>query len=276
MSERTYKYFSPHRPVQVGGVPRNENLIRMVNFEQPTHCVAVGREVYGFVEYQKPLDEKDREQYELIKDYDSLHRSEQPFMRNMLSVPALERSEQDDERIETEINFYTDKLCKFGETLQKIDAPYYLLVQTDFQKDGQVKTEYAVIGHDDPYDLYDAVLNDDFMASKNGVDLAYDLHKNCFTSIAYGTMCVQSIGDEKFPYENTIQNDVYVLESGLIKPQTEKLVARITAENGYAEIPEAIFERLKTEASDLLTPVAFMIREMNETLSKDKDEIDKD
>ena len=272
----SYKYFSTQRPLEPGAFPNKEDLSRVVNFEKPTQCVAVGKEVYGFAEYQNPLTEKECKDFELIEDYRSLQRLDRSFVRNMLSVPALERSEQDDERIETEINFYTDKLCKLGETLQRVDSPYYLLVQTDFQKDGQVKTGYAVIGHDDPYDLTEAVLNDDFMASKNGVDLAYDLHKNCFTSVAYGTMGVQSIGDEKIPYVNTIQNDVYVLESGLIKPQTEKLVARITAENGYAEVPEAIFERLKTESSDLLAPVAYMVREMNETLSKNKDEIDKD
>lgn len=272
----SYMYFSDKRTLTPGAVPHKEDLVRVVNFEQPTHCVAVGKKVYGFAEFQKPLTEKECKDIELIEDYRSLHRLDRPFVRNMLSVPALERSEQDDERIETEINFYTDKLCKLGETLQRVDSPYYLLVQTDFQKDGQVKTGYAVIGHDDPYDLTEAVLNDDFMASKNGVDLAYDLHKNCFTSVAYGTMGVQSIGDEKFPYVNTIQNDVYVLESGLMKPYAEKLVSRITAENGYAEVPEAIFERLKTESSDLLAPVAYMVREMNETLYKDKDGVDKD
>ncbi|WP_317395501.1 hypothetical protein [Faecalicoccus pleomorphus] len=265
----SYKYFSTQRPLEPGAFPNKEDLSRVVNFEKPTQCVAVGKEVYGFAEYQNPLTEKECKDFELIEDYRSLQRLDRSFVRNMLSVPAQSRKEKDDETIAREIDFYMDKLCRLGESLQRIDAPYYLLVRTDFQKNGQVKTGYAVIGHDNPYDLTEAVLNDDFMATKNGVDLAYDLHKNCFTSIGYGSMGVQSIGDEKFPYVNTIQNDVYVLESGLMKPYAEKLVSRITAENGYAEVPEEIFNRLKVEASDLHTPVAWMVREMKDTIHKE-------
>ena len=260
----TFKYFATQRILQLGAFPKNENLMQVVNFNEPTYCVAIGNKAYGYVEYSKPLSDKECSDYELTKDYDSLHRMNQPFVRSLFTVPAMEREETDEVQFAKEIEFYTEKLCDLGKNLLDNNDSCYLLIKTETRNEKEHHTNYYVVKQDDQFTLCDTLINDSYMITKNGLDMAYDIHKGCITEIGYGSFGVQTIDGKAFPFVNTIQQDVYVLEDSLLQSSNKRMLKKHTQENGTIEIPESWFNRLKEEKNDLLLPIADMLRDRNE------------
>lgn len=51
-------YYSTQRPVGPGTFPKPQgNAVKEVfNFDSKTYCEEVGREAWGYIEYEKPLD----------------------------------------------------------------------------------------------------------------------------------------------------------------------------------------------------------------------------
>ncbi len=59
-----YRYYSTQRPVMPGSFPR-EGAGQIVNFDNKTFCDEIGREAWGYIEYESPLTPEQAEAYEL-------------------------------------------------------------------------------------------------------------------------------------------------------------------------------------------------------------------
>lgn len=61
------RYYSTQRPITPGSFPRVAfNAVKeIVNFERKTYCEEIGREAWGYIDYEKPLDRYDCNAYEL-------------------------------------------------------------------------------------------------------------------------------------------------------------------------------------------------------------------
>ena len=63
-----YKYYSTQRPVMPGTYPKPKDNPAMLihNFEKREYVPEIGRLAWGYVEYDKPLENKDIDGYELV------------------------------------------------------------------------------------------------------------------------------------------------------------------------------------------------------------------
>lgn len=59
------RYYSTQRPVMPGGFPKKAAVEKIENFDTKTFCEEIGREAWGFVEYQEPLATEEADAYEL-------------------------------------------------------------------------------------------------------------------------------------------------------------------------------------------------------------------
>ena len=61
------RYYSTQRPITPGSFPRVAftAVKEIVNFERKTYCEEIGREAWGYIDYEKPLDRYDCNAYEL-------------------------------------------------------------------------------------------------------------------------------------------------------------------------------------------------------------------
>ena len=52
------RYYSTQRPITPGSFPRVAfNAVKeIVNFERKTYCEEIGREAWGYIDYEKPHD----------------------------------------------------------------------------------------------------------------------------------------------------------------------------------------------------------------------------
>ena len=64
------KYYSTQRPVASGTFPKPEGnkVIEIVNFDKRQYCREAGRDCWGYIEYEKPLTEKQAVDYELVRE----------------------------------------------------------------------------------------------------------------------------------------------------------------------------------------------------------------
>lgn len=64
------KYYSTQRPIAPGTFPKPEGnkILEIVNFDGKIYCKEPGREAWGYVEYEKPLSEKEAASHELIRE----------------------------------------------------------------------------------------------------------------------------------------------------------------------------------------------------------------
>lgn len=65
------KYYSTQRPVTPGSFPRPEGnkVLSVNNFDGKTYCEELGREAWGYVEYERPLSEEEAREWELTPDW---------------------------------------------------------------------------------------------------------------------------------------------------------------------------------------------------------------
>lgn len=59
------RYYSTQRPVLPGCFPRKADVEKIENFDTKTFCEEIGREAWGYIEYQFPLTQEDTDAYEL-------------------------------------------------------------------------------------------------------------------------------------------------------------------------------------------------------------------
>lgn len=73
MREKRVKYFSPKRPLTPGTYPRRPdlNVLGITNFDEPLPIKGCDVPVWGWIEYDKHLTEKEIDQYELIPRFRS-------------------------------------------------------------------------------------------------------------------------------------------------------------------------------------------------------------
>lgn len=60
-----FRYYSTQRPVLPGGFPRNVDVEKIENFDTKKFCEEIGREAWGYIEYQKNLTKEEADAYEL-------------------------------------------------------------------------------------------------------------------------------------------------------------------------------------------------------------------
>ena len=63
-----YKYYSTQRPVSAGTYPKPKDNPAMLihNFNERQYVTEIGRLAWGYIEYDKPLENEDIDGYELI------------------------------------------------------------------------------------------------------------------------------------------------------------------------------------------------------------------
>lgn len=62
------KYYSILRPVAPGTFPRTAKVNEIYNFDRRQYCPEIGREAWGWIEYDVEISEKDAESYDLIRE----------------------------------------------------------------------------------------------------------------------------------------------------------------------------------------------------------------
>lgn len=69
------KYYSTQRPVAPGTFPKPDGnkVLEIVNFDERQYCREAGRDCWGYIEYEKPLTEKQAMDYELVRDVCFIH-----------------------------------------------------------------------------------------------------------------------------------------------------------------------------------------------------------
>lgn len=60
-----YRYYSVNRPVCAGNFP-TKGFVGARNFGKRMMCKAIGRRAYGYVDYDRPLQQCDLDEYYLI------------------------------------------------------------------------------------------------------------------------------------------------------------------------------------------------------------------
>lgn len=61
------KYYSTQRPVVPGSYPKPaaNKVTEIYNYEDKTYCEEIGRDAWGYIEYEQPLHTEDVMEYEL-------------------------------------------------------------------------------------------------------------------------------------------------------------------------------------------------------------------
>ena len=62
------RYYSTQRPVGPGTFPRQDGTETITNFDGPTFCEEIGREAWGYIDYQQPLAPELAASYELTPE----------------------------------------------------------------------------------------------------------------------------------------------------------------------------------------------------------------
>ena len=64
-----YRYYSTHRPLSIGTFPKPQgnNVLDIQNFDDRTFCEEIGREAWGYIEYELPVSPVLLENFELME-----------------------------------------------------------------------------------------------------------------------------------------------------------------------------------------------------------------
>lgn len=64
----SYKYYSTERPVMPGSFPKPQGntVLNIENFNDRSYVGKIGREAWGFIEYEKPISPVLLDDYELV------------------------------------------------------------------------------------------------------------------------------------------------------------------------------------------------------------------
>lgn len=60
------KYYSPLRPILPGGYPRCEKVLEIYNYGPKQFCEDIGRDVWGYIVYEKAIPETEAANYDLV------------------------------------------------------------------------------------------------------------------------------------------------------------------------------------------------------------------
>lgn len=90
-----HKYYSVMRPVSIGTFPDNGTILGIVNFDRREMVEAIGREAWGYINYSKPLTEKQISDYELIPEKSVKVEDKQLICDYLLETLKLTRGQGD-------------------------------------------------------------------------------------------------------------------------------------------------------------------------------------
>ena len=64
------RYYSTQRPVAPGTFPKpkGNRVLEIHNFDKRIYREEAGRNAWGYIDYEKPLSEKEATDYELVKE----------------------------------------------------------------------------------------------------------------------------------------------------------------------------------------------------------------
>lgn len=64
------RYYSILRPISIGTYPKpkDNEVLKINNFDNRSYCKDIDREAWGFIDYEKPLSLEDLEKYELVSE----------------------------------------------------------------------------------------------------------------------------------------------------------------------------------------------------------------
>lgn len=115
-----YRYYSTQRPVGPGTFPNPavNKAVNIWNFDKPVFCGQIGREAWGCVEYEHPLDD------DVIKRYELMASGVKRFLVEVTSVHTLEvEAENEDKAIEKacEITWEYDADEISGKILEEVN-----------------------------------------------------------------------------------------------------------------------------------------------------------
>lgn len=61
------RYYSTQRPIGPGSYPQQYGVVAIHNFEQKTFCKAIGREAWGYIDFDSCIPEDEAEKWELTR-----------------------------------------------------------------------------------------------------------------------------------------------------------------------------------------------------------------
>lgn len=61
------RYYSILRPVAPGTFPSGYKINEIVNFDRRQYCADIGRESWGYIDFESELSDKDADAYDLVK-----------------------------------------------------------------------------------------------------------------------------------------------------------------------------------------------------------------
>lgn len=64
-----YRYYSTQRPLSLGTYPKPQGnkVLNIENFDERTYCEEIGREAWGYIEYELPVSEVLLKDFEMVK-----------------------------------------------------------------------------------------------------------------------------------------------------------------------------------------------------------------
>lgn len=102
-----HKYYSIMRPVSIGTFPDNGTILGIVNFDTRQMVESIGKMAWGYINYGKPLTEKQLSAYELVEEGIAYREDKQLICEYLLEALKLTRGQSDLEMLdydpETEI-----------------------------------------------------------------------------------------------------------------------------------------------------------------------------
>lgn len=102
-----HKYYSIMRPVSIGTFPDNGTILGIVNFDTRQMVESIGKMAWGYINYGKPLTEKQLSAYELVEEGTAYREDKQLICEYLLEALKLTRGQSDLEMLdydsETEI-----------------------------------------------------------------------------------------------------------------------------------------------------------------------------
>lgn len=61
------RYYSTQSPVMPGSYPKSKTVKAIRNFDTKTFCEEIGREAWGYIDYEEALTKEEAEAYELMQ-----------------------------------------------------------------------------------------------------------------------------------------------------------------------------------------------------------------
>lgn len=99
------RYYSTQRPVMPGSYPRSYSVKEIHNFEQKTFCEEIGREAWGYIEFEVSIPEDEATHWELT-------------MAGKKIYWGVTTSVYDNGRVVANITSTVEAVCKPGNTFQ--------------------------------------------------------------------------------------------------------------------------------------------------------------